>query len=329
MASPIRHGCIGLHAKEFLLVFIHLSHTETAARAFKILLNKVYLYLENVDQLYMRRFLLKLRILLVNAVLLLTVIYAVVTVLIPNTKLFSKNFWIGSAVTFIIILPLIRKLKLLKNRREDNGYTVVQRTNEYEHRLIAKKILKRNLLPNEVVHHINGKKSDNRLINLCVMDRYQHELFHAWLDWKKKKSGRYPSFKEQKRLLNEKHNGIILENQCHFKINTYSSPIRHEFVTEKSKISHVGRSDDFSRKLFSDLRRERNRLAHEQNIPAYLIFKNFTLTEMARQTPEDVESMENIIGVTSQKLRLYGEHFLAVIRRHKKDSEDLKKRKSV
>lgn len=45
----------------------------------------------------------------------------------------------------------------------------------YEHRLIAEeKILKRRLEPNEVVHHRNGKRWDNRLANLEVMDKHDH-----------------------------------------------------------------------------------------------------------------------------------------------------------
>jgi hypothetical protein len=89
------------------------------------------------------------------------------------------------------------------------------------------------------------------------------------------------------------------------------------------------RSEDFSRKLFSQLRQERNRLANEKNIPAYLIFKNVTLTEMARQMPQDAKTMESITGVTSEKFRLYGDHFLAVIWKYKSDTEKLKKRNSA
>jgi hypothetical protein len=148
----------------------------------------------------------------VNVVLLLTTAGAVATILIPNTSLFSRIFWIGTAVLFVLVLPFSSRRRLSKNKYKDKqGYIVFKGSHEYEHRYIAKKVLNRNLIRTEVVHHINGKRDDNRLINLCVMPRHQHDLFHAWLDWKVKKSRKYPSFTEQKRILTDKHYGILLE----------------------------------------------------------------------------------------------------------------------
>ncbi|KYG62886.1 hypothetical protein AZI87_16600 [Bdellovibrio bacteriovorus] len=276
----------------------------------------------------MRWFLIKLKRFLVNMARTLTIVCAVAMVLIPGTSLISKIFWVSLA-TLSVAVPL---LKLFRGKRSDRGgYIFARGANEYEHRLIAKRVLKRDLFPNEVVHHINGKRSDNTLRNLCVMDRHQHELFHAWLDWKKKKSGRYPTFKEQKRVLCEDYKGYLLEAPSNFnfsfRTNKYS-PVRRTFVVQTSVNSNHRYSEDYSQKLFSDLRQERNRLAIEQNIPAYLVFKNFTLEEMARQMPDDAASMANIIGVTSEKLRLYGDHFLAIIWKHR-TNQDLNKKRSV
>lgn len=46
----------------------------------------------------------------------------------------------------------------------------------YAHRVIMEEFLGRKLLPNEIIHHINGLKNDNRIENLKL---YQNNTTHA------------------------------------------------------------------------------------------------------------------------------------------------------
>lgn len=50
------------------------------------------------------------------------------------------------------------------------------------HDVIAETEIGRRLSRNEVVHHINGIKSDNRLSNLMVLTASQHASLHRWWD---------------------------------------------------------------------------------------------------------------------------------------------------
>jgi hypothetical protein len=56
------------------------------------------------------------------------------------------------------------------------GNTVTGRV--LEHRAVMEAHIGRKLRPDEVVHHINGNKRDNRIENLRVMTRAEHLLEH-------------------------------------------------------------------------------------------------------------------------------------------------------
>ena len=94
-----------------------------------------------------------------------------------------------------------------------NGY-VLRRSesgrDRLEHREIAEEILERCLEPWEVVHHINGRRSDNRPSNLCIMDSRDHDRYHELYDLIFKTYGKYPRRETQLRKLRETFNGTIL-----------------------------------------------------------------------------------------------------------------------
>jgi ATP-dependent DNA helicase RecQ len=68
--------------------------------------------------------------------------------------------------------------------------------------------------------------------------------------------------------------------------------------------------------LFESLRQLRKRLADERNVPAYIVFSDVSLRQMARYYPVNEEQFARISGVGEKKQREFGAIFLAEIEKH-------------
>ena len=68
--------------------------------------------------------------------------------------------------------------------------------------------------------------------------------------------------------------------------------------------------------LFEALRAKRKELAAKHGIPAYVIFHDSVLRDMANQCPETLGELGRISGVGAKKLETWGADFIAVVREH-------------
>ncbi len=68
--------------------------------------------------------------------------------------------------------------------------------------------------------------------------------------------------------------------------------------------------------LFEKLRALRRTLADERNVPAYVIFSDATLREMARARPVTTEAFERIPGVGERKLKDFAQPFTEAVSQH-------------
>jgi ATP-dependent DNA helicase RecQ len=68
--------------------------------------------------------------------------------------------------------------------------------------------------------------------------------------------------------------------------------------------------------LFERLRQLRKKLADERNVPAYIVFSDVALRQMARLYPANDEQFTRISGVGEKKLAEFGKYFLGEIASH-------------
>ena len=85
-------------------------------------------------------------------------------------------------------------MQLKSEVRELNGYRLILDPDHhramnsenwkgyvYEHILVAEQSLGRHIKADEVVHHLDGNRANNRRNNLLVLERSQHAKLHFWL----------------------------------------------------------------------------------------------------------------------------------------------------
>ncbi len=79
------------------------------------------------------------------------------------------------------------------------------------------------------------------------------------------------------------------------------------------KSAVVSELSDTDTELFNALKECRLELAHERGVPAYVIFADRALADMARRRPANESEFAEVHGVGAAKLRDFAEPFLAVI----------------
>ncbi len=106
---------------------------------------------------------------------------------------------------------------------------------------------------------------------------------------------------------------------------------RHEKVTMRvrgksaepssaAKRTQAGAETDEG--LYAALRDLRYRAAKEEGIPAFMVFSNATLRDMAAKKPTTESEMLSVAGVGQNKMQRYGDRFVEEIKRYLSENED-------
>lgn len=106
----------------------------------------------------------------------------------------------------------------------------------------------------------------------------------------------------------------VLKGEVQLTLREATDPVkrpRSGRVTAKSAAAQDLDSDALVR--FQALKAWRAEVAREHNLPAYVVFHDATLADMARIGPQSLDELGTISGVGSKKLHAYGAQILAVL----------------
>lgn len=88
-----------------------------------------------------------------------------------------------------------------------------------------------------------------------------------------------------------------------------------KLVKSKSRKSKSGQSDveldEIQQQRFENLRRWRKQKAQELDVPAFVVFSDQTLRQLAQKNPQSIEELEDIHGIGESKLEKFGWDLLA------------------
>jgi ATP-dependent DNA helicase RecQ len=91
-----------------------------------------------------------------------------------------------------------------------------------------------------------------------------------------------------------------------------SAPVHIEIAKEPE----VYQQHPYEKELFEDLKKLRNKIAHEENVPPYIIFSDSTLLDLATYLPLSSIDLLKISGFGTYKAEKYGGDFLKVVQQY-------------
>jgi len=90
-------------------------------------------------------------------------------------------------------------------------------------------------------------------------------------------------------------------------------PVRKDHAAERKRKRAPAPAGEAPQGLLDALRAVRTRLAQQEDVPAYIVFSNATLADMAAKAPGSMDELLAVSGVGQVKAAKYGEAFLRAI----------------
>jgi ATP-dependent DNA helicase RecQ len=105
----------------------------------------------------------------------------------------------------------------------------------------------------------------------------------------------------------------VLRGERSVQLRQYQKPVRQKRQAAKSKGYVESDLSTVEQAIFEKLRWWRVETARKHNVPAYVIFHDATMREIAKMKPASLNDLRNVSGVGEKKLETYGDEIVALI----------------
>jgi ATP-dependent DNA helicase RecQ len=105
----------------------------------------------------------------------------------------------------------------------------------------------------------------------------------------------------------------VLRGERKVQLRQYQKPVRQKRQSAKPKSYVESGLSPMEQSVFEKLRGWRAETARKHNVPAYVIFHDATMREIAKLRPSSLADLRNVSGVGEKKLETYGEEIVALI----------------
>ena len=105
----------------------------------------------------------------------------------------------------------------------------------------------------------------------------------------------------------------VLKGEQQIALRRYQKPVKQKRTTSKPSGFVETDLSVSQQALFERLRWWRVETAREHNVPAYVIFHDATLREIAKAMPASIDGLRVVSGVGEKKLQSYGAQIIALI----------------
>ena len=105
----------------------------------------------------------------------------------------------------------------------------------------------------------------------------------------------------------------VLRGERTVQLRQYQKPVKKKRESTRAKSYVEGDLSTVEQAIFEKLRWWRMETARKHNVPAYVIFHDATMREIAKMKPASLGDLRNVSGVGEKKLETYGEEIVSLI----------------